>query len=114
MEIKIFIHMSNLKNLEKYNEIQSQMFVPSIFLILTSIWGILYFGFINFYVCSPQQTNISCFVMPILSWATWLISSAFFIFLCLLKVINDKKSIDILILIGYSWLYFITLKILFN
>lgn len=93
---------------------QEQLFIPVMFIFLTGMWATLYFGLINFYSCSPKQFNISCFLLPAISWTTWLISSFAFTILCSIKVFKEKKPIDILIMLGYGWLYGITLIMLFE
>jgi magnesium-transporting ATPase (P-type) len=96
------------------DNIKEQLFVPIIFIIITGIWGTLYFGLINFYSCSPNHLNLSCFLLPALSWTIWLVSSFTFIILCFFKIIREKQPIDILIFLGYGWLYGITLIMLFQ
>lgn len=95
---------------QEIENLPEQLFVPIIFIVLTGIWTILYFNLLNFYSCSPSQ--ITCFLFPAISWIIWLISSSSFIILCIIKIVKEKKSIDILIFLGYGWLYAITLIML--
>ncbi len=95
------------------DDIQSKLFGPIIFLILVSIWFMLYFKLINFNSCAYQR-SIGCVIVPLMAWVTWLVSSLMFLFLCIIKLIKDRQLIDLLILIGYSALYFFTVDFFFS
>jgi hypothetical protein len=98
----------------KENINKEQFFLPLIFLFLIGLWFILYFRLINIYSCSFKNADLSCIILPLIAWATWLISSLGFFILCLFKILKEKKILDILIFLGYGWLYGLTLIILFK
>jgi hypothetical protein len=90
------------------------LFIPIIFLFLTGVWFILYFEIINTYSCPIKKINLFCIIFPLIIWATWLISSIVFLILCVLKILKEKRIVDILIFLDYLFLYIITLIMLFK
>lgn len=106
--------MEKKVELKVETDISATLFGPVIFLILTGMWAILYFEFINFDSCSKSDSNMFCLIVPIISWTTWLLSSLFFLFCCCIKIVKEKKIIDLLILLGYGSIYWFTIVILFD
>jgi hypothetical protein len=104
--------MEQKQELEQSDDVQSNLFGPVIFLILTGLWFMLYFNLINFNSCY-SNLSFQCIIVPLTAWLSWLISSLLFLILCIFKLIKERKLIDLLILIGYGSLYWFTIKFFF-
>lgn len=105
--------MNKDKEINQVEDIQSRIFAPVVFVILTCMWFMLFFDFFGFYTCSLEISNIYCFSVQIIFWMIWLMSSSLFVLLCIYKTIKERKPIDILILLEYGALYWFTLEYFF-